>query len=138
MKYQVSRIRGHSAVDGTRAELTAEEAGDQLAKLLREGNAVVVTRMDWTPEARRAKWEADFYDVDRAGRRRRRYRRTPLEREWEEMLKTRKQEERAATKTSVAEVKQGILKCKSCGSQWHHGAGEHGLHHECGKGLVSD
>ena len=57
---------------------------------------IAITRMDWTPEAQYAKWEADFYDVDKNGRRRRRYRRLQIEKDWEEMVKAWRREERAA------------------------------------------
>ena len=61
-----------------------------------ESRALLITRMDRTPEAMKAKWESEFYDLDKAGRKRRRYKRSQLERDWEVMAKAWRKEERDA------------------------------------------
>ena len=61
-----------------------------------ESRALLITRMDRTPEAVKAKWESEFYDIDKAGRRRRRYKRPQLEKDWEAMAKRWRKEERDA------------------------------------------
>lgn len=68
--------------------------------------AVCVTRMDKTPDALRAKWEADFYDIDKAGRRRRRYKRPQIERDWEDMVTRDRKEAREAAQAANAQYKQ--------------------------------
>jgi len=62
--------------------------------------AISITRMDCTSEARRAKWEADFYDIDKAGRRRRRYKKPEVERQWEAWVKAEAKTAREARKVS--------------------------------------
>lgn len=57
-------------------------------------SAVLVQRSDQTAEAKRAAWEEAFYDVDRAGRRRRRYKKSQIERDWEAWVA---EERKAAT-----------------------------------------
>jgi len=62
--------------------------------------------MDATSEARRAKWEADFYDIDKAGRRRRRYKKPEIERQWEAWVTAERKAEREAAKLSNDQYKQ--------------------------------
>jgi hypothetical protein len=94
--------------------------------------AVLVTRTDWTPEARRAKWESDFYDLDKAGRRRRRWKKTPIEREYEAAATAERKAKREAKALAKAEVEE----CKDCGHRWAARADDYGLVHLCGKGLI--
>ena len=61
-----------------------------------ESRALLITRMDRTPEAMKAKWESEFYDIDKAGRRRRRYKRPQIEKDWEAWAKRWRREERDA------------------------------------------
>jgi hypothetical protein len=68
--------------------------------------AILIQRTDQTPEAKRERWERDFYDVDRASRRRRRYRASLIEREWIEMVKRDAKEAREAAKLSNNQYKQ--------------------------------
>ena len=68
--------------------------------------AVAVTRMDQTFEARRAQWEADFYDIDKAGRKRRRYKKSQIERDWEAWVTRERKAEREAAKLSNDQYKQ--------------------------------
>jgi predicted NAD/FAD-binding protein len=68
--------------------------------------AVAITRMDATLEARRAKWEADFYDIDKRGYRRRRYKKPAIEREWEDMVIRDRKAATAAQKVSNDTYKQ--------------------------------
>jgi hypothetical protein len=68
--------------------------------------AVAITRMDQTLEARRERWESEFYDVDRAGRRRRRFKRSQIEREWEAWVSAERKAERDAAKLSNDQYKQ--------------------------------
>ncbi len=67
---------------------------------------VAVTRMDQTLEARQAKWFADFYDIDKRGAKRRRYKKPLIEKQWEEMVTRTKREEREAAKLSNDQYKQ--------------------------------
>jgi len=95
--------------------------------------AVLVTRSDQTPEARRAQWEADFYDIDKAGRRRRRYKKTPIEREFEAVATANRKAKREAKSLAKAEVTE----CEDCGQRWAaRGEEEYGLVHLCGRGLL--
>jgi hypothetical protein len=83
-----------------RAVATAQariDAGEHPGAKYRKG-AILIQRSDQTPEAKRAKWEADFYDIDRAGRRRRRYRKPAIEKEWEEMIARDRKAETARRK----------------------------------------
>ena len=61
-----------------------------------ESRALLITRMDRTPEAMKAKWEASFYDIDKAGRRRRRYKRPQIEKDWGAWAKAQRKEVRDA------------------------------------------
>lgn len=113
-----------------------------IASLLRSGEAVLIIRTDQTPEAKREKWEADFYDIDKAGRRRRRYKKTQLEKEWEEVAKTIKQERKEASSQAKRQRSKSLndsdatAECGTCGFRWYSKAAEYGLVHECGKGLI--
>ena len=67
------------------------------AKPLRvQSRALLITRMDKTPAALKAKWESEFYDLDKAGRKRRRYKRPQVETDWDAMSKAWRKEERDA------------------------------------------
>jgi hypothetical protein len=93
--WEVSVARGTAArLPQLRETQTGEEMAAVLAAILKSGQAALIIRTDQTPEAKRAKWEADFYDIDKAGRRRRRYKRPVIEKEWEEMIKQVKREAR--------------------------------------------
>lgn len=96
--------------------------------------SVLVTRSDWTYEARKAQWESDFYDLDKAGRKRRRWKKTPIEREFEAAADASRKAKRAAKSLVKAEVRE----CKSCGMRWAaRGEDEYGLVHICGNnGLI--
>jgi hypothetical protein len=94
---------------------------------------IMVTRSDQTPEALREAWESEFYDIDKAGRRRRRYKRTQLEKDWEAWVKANKAEARLVR----ADAKTGT-QCRECGARWSAGAIAYGLRHECGVGLVKE
>jgi hypothetical protein len=94
--------------------------------------SVMLTRSDHTPEARRARWEAAFYDLDRRGYRRRRFRKSQTERDWEAFFVKRKQD-RLKVKTSK---KNGVIECKLCSYRWYYKASQYGLVHRCGEGLV--
>jgi len=59
-------------------------------------HALLITRMDHTPEAVRAAWEAEFYDLDKRGHKRRRFKRHQVEKDWEAMAKRWRKEEREA------------------------------------------
>ena len=62
--------------------------------------ALAITRMDATSEGRRAHWEAEFYDRDRRGYKRRRYPKPAIEKEWEAMVKRDAKAAREAAKVS--------------------------------------
>jgi hypothetical protein len=94
---------------------------------------IMVTRMDQTPEAKLAKWDADFYDRDRRGYKRRRFKKPQIERDWEAMLKEDRKDVRDAR--AANKVSAGI--CPDCGFRWDTRARNRGLIHVCGTGLVS-
>lgn len=102
---------------------------------LRKSNrqpALLVTREDQTPEARRQKWEDDFYDLDRRGYKRRRYKKSQTERDWEKYH---------ADQKKLAALERGLKKarsteCKDCGARWSELAYDEGLVHVCGTGLT--
>ena len=101
-----------SGVEGDdleRAVATAQariEAGDHPGAKYRKG-AVLIQRVDQTAEAKRAKWEADFYDIDKAGRRRRRFKKPQIERDWEDMVTRDRKVAREAAQLENAMYKQG-------------------------------
>lgn len=113
--WEVARAKGLAA----RVPVAVGKAGsaDLLAaaqEVLRSGSALLVTRTDWTLEARREKWESEFYDVDRAGRRRRRYRKTDIERQWEQFYTDLRRDARS----DRSNRKQGNIECGECGDKW--------------------
>lgn len=75
---------------------------------------VLVTRMDQTPEAKRAKWEADFYDVrtfNRKGKiikaKYRRYKPAQIEKDWVKMIEADKKAKKlAAAEANRHETKE--------------------------------
>lgn len=75
------------------------DTGEYLHPPFRTG-AMLVQREDQTAEARREKWEADFYDLDRRGYKRRRFKRPAIEKEWEAWAKAERKAEREASKMS--------------------------------------
>lgn len=79
----------------------AERMAEEWPNLRAPG--VLVQRMDQTFEAKRLRWEREFYDIDRAGRRRRRFKRPEIEKLWEEWLKNERARERAKRRQSNAE-----------------------------------
>jgi predicted NAD/FAD-binding protein len=64
--------------------------------------AVLVQRSDQTLEARRERWDQEFYDRDRRGYRRRRYKKPSIERDWEAMEERRRKEARVAAQSRNA------------------------------------
>ena len=84
--YEVSIPKG-SARYVVGREVAGPEAAALCADVLSQGHALLVTRTDETPEALRTKWESEFYDRDKRGYKRRRFRRTKEEKEWEAMAK---------------------------------------------------
>lgn len=114
MTWEIALTKGLAARVVVARDVETKDVGLILASHLVKGHAVVVTRSDSTPEAKRAKWEEDFYDIDRAGRRRRRYRKTQVEREWEEFFAQYKRDARGDKKL----VKDGNLSCPRCTKTW--------------------
>lgn len=87
-----------------RAILTAQERIEQGSyphPVWKKG-AVLVQRSDCTTEARQAKWAEDFYDIDRAERRRRRFKKPQIEKDWEEMVAQTGKDTRAAKRAANA------------------------------------
>jgi len=61
-----------------------------------ESRALLITRMDKTPDAVKGKWFSEFYDLDKRGHKRRRFKRPQIEKDWEAMTKRWRAEERSA------------------------------------------
>lgn len=113
--WEVSRARGlHARTPVLREAKPDATMAEAIASVLNSGHAALVTRSDWTVEARRARWESEFYDIDRAGRRRRRYRRSATEREWEDFYRSARKVQRDDRKL----VKDGVIECRLCGARW--------------------
>lgn len=102
--------------------------------VLAAGSAVLVTRSDQTAEALREKWESEFYDEyeirsgPNAGaiRRRRRYRKTDVERAWEQHFA----DLRRTARSNRSLGKQGHLACDRCSRTWsRHAPADY--QHEC-------
>lgn len=65
--------------------------------------AILIQRSDQTLEAQRKAWFDAFYDVDRRGYKRRRYKRPDIEKQWEAWAKAERAEARAASQQRNAE-----------------------------------
>jgi hypothetical protein len=61
----------------------------------RKRPGILITRMDMTPEAKRQKWTDTFYDLDKRGYKRRRFKKTPIEKDWEEFFENKRKAARA-------------------------------------------
>jgi len=72
--------------------------------------------------------------LDKIGRRRRRYKKTDIEKEWEEFFRSYKADARVVKK----ERKDGNEVCDACDDRWYYKAAEYGLVHKCGEGLVQE
>lgn len=123
VEWEVARAKGLAA----RVPVAVGKAGsaDLLAavqEVLRSGSALLVTRTDWTLEARREKWESEFYDWQlitkgsKAGQKRRvrRYRKTDIERQWEQFYADLRRDARS----DRSNRKQGNIECGECGDKW--------------------
>ena len=114
-KWEVARSKGLSARTPVLREASDRATiAEAIASVLTSGHAAVVTRSDWTREARKAKWESEFYDVDRAGRRRRRYRKTDIERQWEQFYA----DLRRSSRSDRSSRKSGNVGCDRCSKTW--------------------
>jgi len=82
--------------------------------VLAGGYGLLITRTDQTAEALRKRWESEFYDIDKAGRRRRRFRKTSIEREWEKFFADARKDARS----NRSNRKQGHIECPECGRKW--------------------
>jgi len=114
-EWEVSRAKGLAArIPVLRGATDPAIIAEAIASVLNGGHAVLVIRSDWTPEARKARWESEFYDVDRAGRRRRRYRKTNIERQWEQFFTAK----RRADRSNRSVGRTGNMECPECGDKW--------------------
>lgn len=105
---------------------------EEVSRLLAAGHAVSLWRTDSTPQARREKWSADFYDLTRSGAKRRRYKKSSVEREWEAMAASGRKRIREDRKVT----KDGNVECRLCGAKWYRKAADYGLEHTCEGGLA--
>jgi hypothetical protein len=97
-RYVVARDVGRDGLERAIAEGQARiDNGSYIHPEWKTG-ALAITRTDQTPEARRAHWEAEFYDIDRRGAKRRRYKKPQIERDWEAWVKAERKAEREAAK----------------------------------------
>jgi len=124
--WEIARLVGTAARLPVASCSTGDEMATAIAEVLKSGSAVSVWRTDQTPEAKRAQWESDFYDLDRAGRRRRRFKRPLIEREWEAWAKS----ERAVARVDKKDDKDGNYACDRCTKTWSKRAPD-GFDHRC-------
>ena len=112
--WEVSKAKGLAArIPVLREASDPAIIAEAIASVLKSGSAALVMRSDWTPEARRERWESEFYDLDRAGRRRRRFRKTDIERQWEKFYADERRRAR-----SNGGSKTGNVECPVCGGRW--------------------
>lgn len=132
--WEIAEAKGLSARVPIAKDVATVDIAPIVSTLINAGRAAVVTRMDMTPEAKRARWSEAFYDVTRNGSKRRRFKRPKIEVEWEAWAKAerkRKRDEKKDRQTLVIE-------CKECGDRYSTLAEAHGLVHRCGQGLVKE
>ena len=122
--WEVAVAKGLHARVPVARDVGSRDTASHVAAILNSGGAAIVSRTDATPEALRKKWEDDFYDIDRAGRRRRRFRKTPIEREWEEFYANRKRSARSDRSLDKA----GNIGCPDCSATWSRHAPETYVH----------
>src|SRR5688572_13147908 len=85
MEYEIAYPRGYGRV--VVGVLPVSDMERHVSKVLKDGHALLITRSDQTPEALKKAWAAEFYDIDKRGHKRRRFRRSATEREWEKIGK---------------------------------------------------
>lgn len=68
--------------------------------------ALLIQRTAETLEARREHWDSEFYDRDRRGYRRRRFKVSAIEREWTAMIEADRKAIRLAQQAENASYKQ--------------------------------
>jgi hypothetical protein len=68
--------------------------------------ALLIQRTDQTLEARREHWDSEFYDRDRRGYRRRRFKVSAIERDWTAMIEADRKAIRLAQQAENASYKQ--------------------------------
>lgn len=95
--------------------------------------ALSITRSDQTSEALQERRDRQFWKFDKAGRRRRAYKRPGIEKDWEAWAKEQRKRDRAA---AAARKLGAAPACPECEGRWSALASRYGLVHACGWGLV--
>jgi hypothetical protein len=110
MTWELAIPRGYGR-DVVGRGLHASQLEELTRKSLAEGHALLITRTDQTPEAQKEAWAAEFYDIDKRGHKRRRFRRSATEREWEKIGKQIGKAHRDRMRLKYTKYRESNISC---------------------------